>query len=78
MNDSQAIENIFLTKAVSSFYHQTHGALEIQAKPLQGDLTVQMRAVQGATSTLQGVYIDVHDQNARNCDEEMRRISTVK
>ena len=40
-------------------------------------VTVQMRAVQEATSTLQGAYIDVRDQNARNCDEEMRRISTV-
>jgi len=33
--------------------------------------TAEIRAVQGALSTLTGVYIDVHDQSARKRNAEM-------
>ena len=36
--------------------------------------TAEMRAVQGVTSTLTGVYIDVHEQSARSYNDEMRSI----
>ena len=39
--------------------------------------TAKIRAVQGVVSTVQGAYIDVRDQTARNNNVEMRRIYVV-